>query len=136
MTLKILSSHARSAKTSCHQTTKNQSSQNQNPQDPSEFQEIAADLCSRGGQDYLVLVDCCTDWPDIIPVGHIQYLGITPHQDYQTVRTGVPDTLWSDQGPQVYLQAISRLHQTMGLSALHIIDHLDTLRAMGRLKPL
>ena len=32
------------------------------------FQEVAADFCSHGGQHYLILVDCCTDWPTIIPM--------------------------------------------------------------------
>ena len=34
------------------------------------FQKVAADFCSYGGQSYLLLVDCITDWPDIIPMGH------------------------------------------------------------------
>ena len=34
------------------------------PQRP--FQEVAVDLCCYGGQNYLILVDCYTDWPDII----------------------------------------------------------------------
>ena len=65
------------------------------------FQEIAADLCSYGGQDYLVLVDCHTDWPDIIPVGHnttASHIIKIIRQSF--CRTGVPDALWSDQGPQ------------------------------------
>jgi len=34
------------------------------------FQEVAVDLCSYAGQDYLIMVDCHTDWPDIIPMPH------------------------------------------------------------------
>ena len=34
------------------------------------FQELAGDFCSFTGQDYLILVDCYSDWPDIIPMGH------------------------------------------------------------------
>ena len=34
------------------------------------FQEVAGDFCSYAAQDYLVLVDCYSDWPDIIPMGH------------------------------------------------------------------
>ena len=34
------------------------------------FQEIAGDFCSYAGQDYLILVNCFSDWPDIIPMGH------------------------------------------------------------------
>ena len=65
------------------------------------FQEIAADFCSHGRQDYLVLVDCYTDWPDIIPMGHntsTSHLIKVIRQSF--CRTGVPDTLWSDQRPQ------------------------------------
>ena len=34
------------------------------------FQEVAVDLCSYAGHDYLITVDCHTDWPDIIPMTH------------------------------------------------------------------
>ena len=34
------------------------------------FQEIAGDFCSYATQDYLVLVDCYCDWPNIILMGH------------------------------------------------------------------
>ena len=33
------------------------------------FQEIAADFCHHAGQCYLVIVDCFTDWPTVIPLG-------------------------------------------------------------------
>lgn len=33
------------------------------------FQQIAADFASYGGKQFLILVDCKTDWPDIIEVG-------------------------------------------------------------------
>ena len=32
------------------------------------FQEIAVDFGSYGGQQFLIMVDCLTDWPDIIPM--------------------------------------------------------------------
>ena len=32
------------------------------------FQEIAADFCHHAGQCYLVIVDCFTDWPTVIPL--------------------------------------------------------------------
>ena len=31
------------------------------------FQEIAADFCSHAGQQYLITVDCFSDWPEITP---------------------------------------------------------------------
>ena len=65
------------------------------------FQEIAADLCSYAAQDYLILVDCYSDWLDIIPMGH----DTTAHHLTKALRqlfcrTGVPDIIWSDEGPQ------------------------------------
>ena len=65
------------------------------------FQEVAADFCHYGGQDYLILVDCCTDWPDIIPMGH----NTTSPRLIKAIRqsfcrTAIPDILWSDGGPQ------------------------------------
>ena len=32
------------------------------------FQEIAVDHCTYGRQQFLILVDYCTDWPEIIPL--------------------------------------------------------------------
>ena len=32
------------------------------------FQEIAADFCMYGGQEFLILVDCHSDWPDVIHI--------------------------------------------------------------------
>lgn len=65
------------------------------------FQEIAIDFCSYAGRDFLISVDCHTDWPDIV------YMGTnTTTPRLLTVlkqafcRSGAPDVLWSDQGPQ------------------------------------
>ena len=49
------------------------------------FQEVAADFCSHGGQNYLILVDCCTDWPTIVPMGTnttLPHLGVTVRQSF------------------------------------------------------
>ena len=45
-----------------------------------------------------VLVDCYTGWSDIIPMGHNTSTSKVIRQSF--CQTGVPDTLWSDQGPQ------------------------------------
>ena len=45
-----------------------------------------------------MLVDCYTDWSDIIPMGHNTSTSKVIRQSF--CQTGVPDTLWSDQGPQ------------------------------------
>ena len=62
------------------------------------FQEIAGDFCTYTGQQYLILVD---DWPDIIPMGHNTTAPqLTSALRASFCRSGVPDTFWSDQGPQ------------------------------------
>ena len=59
------------------------------------------DLCSHAGRNYLVWVDCYSDWPIIAPMHNnttathltavcIEILG----------QTAVPDILWTDRGPQ------------------------------------
>ena len=65
------------------------------------FQEVAADFCCYGGQNYLILVDCFTDWPDIIPMGNnttAMHLIKVMRQSF--CHTAIPDVLWSDGGPQ------------------------------------
>ena len=65
------------------------------------FQELAIEFCAYAGHDFLVLVDCYTDWPDVIHMGH----STTTHHLLAVLkqafcRSGVPDVIWSDQGPQ------------------------------------
>ena len=65
------------------------------------FQEIAADLCFYAGQSYLVMIDCYSDWPTIVLMGHdttAPRLIKAVRQSF--CRTGIPDTFWSDGGPQ------------------------------------
>ena len=33
------------------------------------FQQVAADFASYGSKQFLIIVDCKTDWPDIIEMG-------------------------------------------------------------------
>ena len=65
------------------------------------FQELAVDFCSYAGHNFLIIVDCHTDWPDIIHMGRNT---TTPHLTTTLLkafcRTGAPDIVWSDQGPQ------------------------------------
>jgi len=65
------------------------------------FQEIAVDFFTYGGQQFLVIIDCYTDWPEIIQMGKKT---TTSHLIAALLdnfcRRGVPDTVWSDQGPQ------------------------------------
>ena len=41
-----------------------------NPKPEQPFQEMTADLCSYAAQDYLILLDGYSDWPDLIFMGH------------------------------------------------------------------
>ncbi len=65
------------------------------------FQQIAMDFAYYGGQYFLVVVDCCTDWPHIFPMGS----DTTSSHTINVVRdlfcrTAAPDVVWSDGGPQ------------------------------------
>ncbi len=65
------------------------------------FQELAADFCSYAAQDFLILVDCYSDWPDIIHMGHNTTTPrLTAALTAAFCRSGAPDIIWSDQGPQ------------------------------------
>ena len=64
------------------------------------FQEIAGDFCYHGGKNYLILVDCYSDWPDIISMGQITATGLISALRQSFCMTGVPDIVWSDQGTQ------------------------------------
>ena len=93
-TLTTLSSLASNAKNTRHLTLRNPS-----PGRP--FQELAADFCSYASQDFLILVDCYSDWPDVVHMGHnTTTLRLITALKKDFCRSGVPDILWSDQGPQ------------------------------------
>ena len=89
----------------------------QKPKPLRPFQELAVDFCSYGGQQFLILVDCCTDWPEIIPMGH----NTTTHKLVSALRqsfcrTAVPDILWSDQGPQFTAHAFRNFARQWGFT--------------------
>lgn len=71
----------------------------QTPERP--YQEVAVDFASHGGKQFLILVDCKTDWPDIIEMGKDTTTArlTSTLQDY-FCHTAAPDLLWSDGGPQ------------------------------------
>ena len=73
----------------------------QKPQPSQPFREIAVDLCVYAGQDYLIMVDCHTDWPDIIPMTHNTTTSqIITALRQSFCRTAIPDIVWLDGGPQ------------------------------------
>ena len=79
------------------------------------FQEVAGYFCSYAGQDFLILVDCYSDWPDIIPMGHNTTTPrLTAVLKQSFCRTGVPDVFWSDQGPQFTAKSFQDFAKTWG----------------------
>ena len=65
------------------------------------FQETAADLCYYAGRQYLIWVDCYTDWPIIVSMGKdttATHLMTAFRKIF--AQTAVPDVLWTDRGPQ------------------------------------
>ena len=99
------------------------------------FQEVAADFCSHGGQYYLILVDFCTDWPTIVPMG----LNTTAPRLVATVRqsfcrTGIP-TSFGPMGDLNLLRRPSRILYADGDFSIKP-QHQDTHKVMGKSKPL
>ena len=65
------------------------------------FQELAVNFCFYAGNEFLIMVDCFTDWPDIIHTGRNTTTSrLIAALKQAFCRSGVPDVVWSDQGPQ------------------------------------
>ena len=81
------------------------------------FQQIAADFGSHGGRQFLIIVDCRTDWPDIVDMGNDTTAPklIAALRD-QFCRTAVPDLLWSDGGPQFMSSKLAQFLTTWGVA--------------------
>lgn len=65
------------------------------------FREVASEFCSYATPEYCVLVDCCSDLLNIIPMGYdttASHLIKVVRQSF--CRTGVPNTFWSDKGSE------------------------------------
>ena len=92
--------------TSCTQCQDHLPSNNKEPLLPKPkptqpFQETAADFCCHVGRQYLIWVDCYSDWPIIVSMGK----DTTTNRLLAALReifsqTAVPDILWTDRGPQ------------------------------------
>lgn len=79
------------------------------------FQELAVDLCSYAGQDYLITVDCYTDWPAIYALTRNTTTSQVIAALRQTFcRTAIPDIVWSDGGPQFVSYQFSQFAQQWG----------------------
>ena len=80
------------------------------------FQELAADFCSYGGHQFLITVDCCTDWPEIVHMGKDTTATRLNHALLGVFsRYGVPDVIWSDQGPQFTSHTFQYLAKEWGI---------------------
>lgn len=98
--------HIETATSSCVQCQKNLPSHPKEPMSPRPmptraFQEIHVDLCDFRGSQFLVIVDGYSGWPALY------HLGVTATSNKVTnyirqffCQTAVPETLWSDGGPQ------------------------------------
>ena len=97
------------------------------------FQEIAMDFCSYGGEQFLIVVDCFTDWPEIIPMQHDTSTSRLIQALTQLFcQTAVPDVLWSDGGPQFTSKLLNDFPSNGGLC---IRPHYRiTPKVMGRWK--
>ena len=67
----------------------------QKPRPGRPFQLIAIDFCLHTGEDYLIIVDCLTDWSAIISTVH----GTTTSQVVTALHQlfCIPDIVWSDR---------------------------------------
>ena len=97
------------------------------------FQEIAVDLCSYAGQDYLITVDCYTDWPDIYALTRNTTTTQVITALRQTFcRTAIPDIVWSDGGPQFTSIQFTQFAQQWGF--LHKTSSLYHPQSNGKIE--
>ena len=101
------------------------------PQRP--FQQIAADIRSYAGQQYLIVVDCNTDWPDIIDLGKDTTAShlIESLQD-QFCHSAVPDVLWSNGGPQFTSSKLASFLTRWGVA--HKVSSLHYPQSNGKVE--
>jgi len=63
--------------------------------------QIAIDFCSYGGHQFLIIVDCFTDWPEIVSLRtNTSTQHLVQALTGSFCRTAVPDVVWSDGGLQ------------------------------------
>ena len=93
------------------------------------FQEIARDFCTHAAHKFLIIVDCFSDWPEII---HMGTNTTTPRLLTALKQTfchsGAPDIVWSDRGPQF----TSRFFYGVGLPAQHVYRYLPPEQRQSR----
>ena len=82
------------------------------------FQQITADFALHAGHNFLIIVNCKTDWFDIIEVGEdMTATKLSASLRDHFCRTAVPDLIWSDGGPQLTSQHLATfLHDWGGIA--------------------
>ena len=91
------------------------------------FQQIAVDLVSYGGQQFLTVVDCKTGWPDIVDMGKdTTAQKLTDVIRDQFCHTAVPDILWLDGEPQFASAKFTNFLATWGTSHIMSSPHYLT----------
>ena len=96
------------------------------------FQELAGDFGLYAGRLYLILVDCFSDWPDIIPMGTTTTaMQLTSALRASFCCTGVP-THSGQTGGHSLPPKPSEICAAVGLSAHYIITSIPTEQRQGR----
>ena len=120
----------------CHTCSYHRNAQSKQPLKPHEspeypFQKVGTDLFSLGDKPYLVVVDYFSSYPEIVL--------LTKHNTGSNVvvnalkdifsRFGVPETVFSDNGPQYNSQIFLTL---LGSGILYMVRHRHILhKVMG-----
>ena len=73
----------------------------------------------------MIIVDCYTDWPDIIPMGtNTSTPQLITALRSAFCRTAIPDILWSDGGPQFTAKAFQTFATQWGLHPPDILTYI------------
>ena len=102
------------------------------PQRP--FQEITADFCSHAGQQYLITVDCFSDWPEITPMMtntmHDRKAGVSPQ--IVILSHWCPRQSMDRPRPTVHIRDLPKVCETMGLRTRYLITKVSSKQWKGR----
>ncbi|XP_031355079.1 uncharacterized protein K02A2.6-like [Photinus pyralis] len=71
------------------------------PTPKNHWQRVHVDYCSYEGQDYLVIVDAWSRWPEIFTVHTMTAAELIRHMRYAFAAHGIPSLLVSDNGSQL-----------------------------------
>ena len=80
------------------------------------FQHVAVDLCELRGKHFFVLVDCYSRWIDIMPVSQLSSGTVINKLKESFATHGVPETVFSDNGPQFASAEFNKFSQEWNFS--------------------